>query len=74
MGLDNFMNEFPLDKCGIDYIIVMVDSRQLVLDCFMGLATTGVACQKYNRDFLGIELNKEYFEIAQQRIIDSYGR
>jgi len=30
MGIDDFINQFPLDKCGIDYIIVMIDSRQLV--------------------------------------------
>lgn len=39
-----------------------------VLDCFMGSGTTGVACMKLDRDFVGIELNKEYFEIAQERI------
>ena len=46
----------------------------LVLDCFMGLATTGIACQKYNRNFLGIELDKDYFEIAKERIEENYGR
>ena len=46
----------------------------LVLDCFMGLATTGIACQKYNRNFLGIELDKDYFEIAKERIAKKYGR
>lgn len=41
---------------------------EVVLDCFMGSGTTGVACKKLNRDFIGIELNKEYFETAQKRI------
>ena len=40
----------------------------------MGLATTGIACQKYNRNFLGIELDKDYFEIAKERIKENYGR
>jgi DNA modification methylase len=39
-----------------------------VLDCFMGSGTTGVACQELNRNFIGIELDKEYFKIAEQRI------
>jgi len=37
-------------------------------DCFMGLGTTGVACKNLNRDFIGIELNEEYFNIAKDRI------
>lgn len=39
-----------------------------VLDCFMGSGTTGVACKKLHRNFIGIELNKEFFEVAQKRI------
>lgn len=30
--------------------------------------TTGVACKNLNRNFIGIELDKEYYEIAQKRI------
>lgn len=40
-----------------------------VLDFTMGSGTTGLACKNLGRDFIGIELNKEYFEIAQQRIL-----
>ena len=36
----------------------------------MGSGTTGVACCNTNRDFIGIELDKEYFKIAEQRIND----
>jgi len=39
-----------------------------VLDPFMGSGTTGVACKKLNRNFIGIELNPEYFKIAEKRI------
>lgn len=39
-----------------------------VLDPFMGLGTTGISCIKYNRDFVGIELHKPYFEIAEERL------
>ena len=43
----------------------------VVLDCFMGSGTTGCACKKLNREFIGIELNKEYYEIAQKRISET---
>ena len=39
-----------------------------VLDPFMGSGTTGLACKELGRDFIGIELDPEYFEIAKQRI------
>ena len=32
--------------------------------------TTGIACKNLNRNFIGIELSKEYFEIAKNRIIN----
>lgn len=40
----------------------------LVLDCFMGSGTTGVACKNLERDFVGIELNRDYYKIALERI------
>ena len=39
-----------------------------ILDPFMGSGTTGVACKKLKRDFIGIELSENYFEIAKGRI------
>ncbi len=39
-----------------------------VLDCFMGSGTTGVACLNMGRRFIGIEIDKDYFEIAKKRI------
>jgi DNA modification methylase len=40
----------------------------LILDPFMGSGTTGIVCQRLNRHFIGIELDKKYFEIAKNRI------
>lgn len=40
----------------------------LVLDCFAGSATTGVAALKTNRRFIGCELDKEYYEKASKRL------
>ena len=50
---------------------LVVNSSQegeAVLDCFMGSGSTGVACLNTNRDFIGIELDERYFNIAQNRI------
>ena len=42
--------------------------NDLILDCFMGSGSTGVACANLNRDFIGIELEPKYYKIAEQRI------
>src|SRR5262249_49709588 len=42
-----------------------------VLDPFMGSGTTGVACMKLGRNFIGIEKDPGYFAIAQRRIADA---
>lgn len=39
-----------------------------VLDNCMGSGTTGVACVNLNREFIGIELDEHYFEVAKERI------
>lgn len=43
-----------------------------ILDCFMGSGTTGVACKKLNRNFIGVELDNTYFDIAKKRIEGNY--
>ena len=53
----------------MEYLIkTYTNELETVLDFTMGSGTTGVACCNTNRDFIGIELDKEYFEIAEQRI------
>ncbi len=42
--------------------------NDLVLDCFIGSGTTGVACKNLNRRFIGIEKEEKYCKIAEQRI------
>ena len=44
------------------------NEKSVVLDPCMGSGTTGVACVNLNRDFIGIELDKDYFNIAKKRI------
>ena len=44
------------------------NKEQKILDPFMGSGTTGVACKDLNRQFIGIELDEKYFNIAKDRI------
>lgn len=46
----------------------------LVLDPFMGSGTTGVACAKQERAFIGIEIDEDYFEVACARIRKAYAQ
>lgn len=50
------------------FIEIHSNQNDLVLDCFMGSGTTGVASLKLNRRFIGVEIDKNYFEIAKERI------
>jgi len=53
----------------MDYLIkTYTNEGETILDFTMGSGTTGVACKNLNRDFIGIELDPDYFEIAKQRI------
>ena len=54
-----------------EYLIkTYTNEGETVLDNTMGSGTTGVACLNTNRNFIGIELDDKYFEIAKQRIKD----
>jgi DNA modification methylase len=44
------------------------NENDLICDFTMGSGSTGVACKNTNRDFIGVELNKDYFDIAKKRI------
>lgn len=58
---------FPL-KLVQDHIKTWSNENDLILDCFMGSGTTGLACKNLNRKFIGIEIDQEYFKIAKNRI------
>ena len=52
-----------------EYLIkTYTNEGELVLDNVMGSGTTGVACLNTNRNFIGIELDENYFNIAKERI------
>ena len=46
----------------------LTNECELVLDPFMGSGTTGVACKELNREFIGIELDENYYNMAYNRI------
>lgn len=49
-------------------IIGILPENYTILDPFMGSGTTGVACKLLGRNFIGIEMDKNYFELAKERI------
>ena len=53
----------------MEYLVkTYTNEGDTVLDFTMGSGTTGVACKNLNRNFIGIELDKNYFNIAKERI------
>ncbi len=69
-GNVNHPTEKPVDLC--KYLMgKFSDEGETVLDPFMGSGTTGVACACLNRNFVGIEKDDKYFEIAKRRIGES---
>ena len=65
-------NQKPIDlleQC----ILKHSNENDLIFDGFMGSGSTGVACINLNRNFIGIELDETYFNIAKDRIERSEG-
>ena len=57
----------PVELC--EWLVkTYTNENDIILDNCMGSGTTGVACKNLNRNFIGIELDKKYFDIAYQRI------
>ena len=60
----------PVDL--LEYLIkTYTQDGEVILDNCMGSGSTGVACVNTGRDFIGIELDKDYFNIANERIKDA---
>lgn len=66
--------EHPTQKpVGVmEWSISHTKGAKTILDPFMGSGTTGVACVKLGRKFIGIEMESRYFDIACKRIEDAY--
>lgn len=56
----------------LEYLIkTYTNESETILDNCMGSGTTGVACVNTNRNFIGIEITDEYFDIAKKRILEA---
>lgn len=58
----------------MQWCLGFLPDAQTILDPFMGSGTTGVACVKLGRSFIGIEIDSGYFDIACRRIQDAVDR
>ena len=59
----------------LEYLIkTYTNENETVLDNCMGSGSTGIACINTNRNFIGIELDNTYFEIAKKRIEEASGK
>ena len=72
MFFDNPKNKVHPTEKPVELMAQLIENstndRDVVLDLFMGSGSTGVACVNTNRSFIGIELDPEYFKIAEERI------
>ena len=58
----------------LEYLIeTYTNEKDTILDFTMGSGTTGVACKNLNRNFIGIELDENYYNIAKERIENTQG-
>ena len=62
---------FP-EQLAHDHIISWSNEGDTVLDCFMGSGTTGKMAKQLGRNFIGIELDETYFNVAKARINNTY--
>ena len=68
-----FGHPSPKPECVMNWLVSeLTGMHNLVLNPFMGSGTTGVACARLGRRFIGIEIEEKYFSIACRRIDDAY--
>ena len=67
----HYTNEHPATmpyEMAKDHILTWSNEGDVVLDPFMGSGTTGLACKETNREFIGIEINPDYYKLAGERL------
>lgn len=67
---DEHVCSFPIEL--VNNCLIVTDIGDTILDPFMGSGTTGIACMRTNRQFIGIELDRKYFDIACQKLEKEY--
>lgn len=80
MGTSNFIqipnikNKLHPTQKPVDLMKILIENssneNDIVMDCFMGSGSTGIACIETNRKFIGCEIDKKYYDIAVERIQD----
>ena len=58
----------------MQWCINYIENPNIILDPFMGSGSTGVACAKMGKTFIGIEREQKYFDIACKRIEEAYAQ
>lgn len=58
----------------MEWCLRIAPPSETVLDCYLGSGTTGVACAKLGRKFIGIEIDETYFDIACKRVEEAYAQ
>jgi site-specific DNA-methyltransferase (adenine-specific) len=74
---DKFAYEHPAmfpEQLAQDHILTWSNEGDTVLDCFMGSGTTGKMALLNGRNFIGIEIDDKYFEIAKRRISEAQNK
>ena len=71
IGNKNHPTEKPVDLMKL-YIENSSSVSDMVFDPFMGSGSTGIACIETNRNFIGIEIDNKYYEIAKNRINEAF--
>ena len=72
LSVPNVRNKMHPTEKPVELMQILIENssneNDTVLDPFMGSGSTGIACLNTNRNFIGIELDKTYFDIAKSRI------
>jgi len=56
----------------MENIVGILPEEYTIIDPFLGSGTTALACKKYKRKFIGIEIDSKYFEIAKERLTQEF--
>ena len=74
LKIPNIKNKLHPTEKPIELMKILIENssnkNDIVLDCFMGSGSTGVACIETGRKFIGVEIDEKYFNIAKQRLKD----
>jgi DNA modification methylase len=70
-----FGHPSPKPECVMEWLVgACAEENETILDPFMGSGTTGVACVRLGRRFIGIERERKYFDLAVSRIKAEFER